>query len=1279
MAYFWQTQMSSKQPSYLDVLKQKEQEKKKINLFDFSDIKTSQPAQTKQMNFWTPMSWENITNFSDFKANIPTQTQPTQKSGFSLFPTVNAWNENIIQTFLNDSKTQPDLWSKRNAVIEMLKNWEDEAFIEDVIINKMWYTWPKPQEEQPWFLSKVWQWFTDISRNIYEWVENVWADVINVWLSAFWKEPIKPMREQLIPTWEEYKWWLLKRSVDTIWKRWTESWEILTESWEWNQTQAEWVFQWVAKVGRWILDIAWDTFMSWLSTLTPDKQKEQITNLITNIAQTEWWQQAIETAKTLSNKYKEFKTNNPRAWRNVDAIWTFIEWALEIAWVWLTWKWITKWVEKTIDLWSTWIEKKWWKQILKTPTLIKKWAETTTDVIDTWVEKVATKILGSSDWTKELFKATSPSYNTLSKNKDITKIVNNAKKADETIVKYWFKPTNTTERVKAYNDTMKKVWADIEKTRGWVSTKFDAWDIAKTIDDEIQKLSVWWVINPAIQKDITALQKQADYFRKIWKIDIPTLWNQRTLINAITDWWQTTEFWNTFSNVMKKVWWKIREIEDDIITKAWKWTTWDKLKEYWALRSIYDDIVKQDIKALRAKWMAIDESFWRIAWISEALWWIAQLFTQPKQALPTILSWWSKLLLWKTAWKLKDADFLIKTWYEKLSKTLKSNLKKNVNNVDNNISTAIKYSEKPTKISWQKQVKLLKPNQPTNVSNKPTILKPKETAPTTPLKTKPFNKSETIKKLQTLTKDNVDDVVKSITTDKTKLAQVKQVIEKYLKEYWENIKNYLWLLADDIADIVWGRVKLLWWEKAKLFDKSRWEQAKEMTKAGKSADEVWQKTWWEKWTDWKWKFEIDDSDMAIKIKQKDIDNLFTWKLSDVIDHPTLFKQYPEARNINIEFVKWLDSWWSFIEKTNTLKINADLDLMDTFKTIPHEIQHYIQSKEWFARGGSVSKHINFEWNKELDMLYSDYRKWNNYLQELKKWKEVILDKWKPYEYKLSLSKTKEMVDNLDYKINNLENNLKSEMEQKNISDYKSLAWETEARNVQSRLLKTPAERKILRPAKTEDVERKNQIIKMEWWKSMLLPTNPKQVSKSDDLISEAKKFKSADEFIKDKIEFERGWEIRVSNWEAWKWIYMFPKWSKWFKEYYVSDKNPLVYSSLKKWSKIEDLIKRQQDVKDYLNYYFNEKSSEIWKWYIKPKITNDNWWTFWDWIESYIKERWLNIDWYIVPHKGYWLPTWKQVIIKNEKALNTISDKELKQIYEQSKPKILKPKLIKAK
>ena len=73
------------------------------------------------------------------------------------------------------------------------------------------------------------------------------------------------------------------------------------------------------------------------------------------------------------------------------------------------------------------------------------------------------------------------------------------------------------------------------------------------------------------------------------------------------------------------------------------------------------------------------------------------------------LSFYFTSVLGKFYPKLKDPDFLVNEWYKKLSKTLSPKTIKNVrNNVGTNIPSATKYSNKPTKISGQKQI--IKPN-----------------------------------------------------------------------------------------------------------------------------------------------------------------------------------------------------------------------------------------------------------------------------------------------------------------------------------------------------------------------------------------------------------------------------------------------------------------------------------------------------------------------------------------------------------------------------------------
>ena len=391
-------------------------------------------------------------------------------------------------------------------------------------------------------------------------------------------------------------------------------------------------------------------------------------------------------------KYGQFREANPRLAQNIEA------WV----WIWTAFLPATKWGQAVIKAPGKAVVNTAWKiapTMKSIPKAIKKAPWVIDDAIESWVEKLATKALGSSDGTAELFKATSPSYNVLAKSKDISKIKQKAVLADKAVIDAGFVPKTTTERVSAYSNAMKKYWKEVEDARGASKVEFDAGEISKVIDDEIERLSVKWVVNPAIQWDINALLKQAEYFRWLGKIDMPTLGNQRTLINTITDWGAKTEYWDTFSAVMKKAAAKIRDAEDTVLWSVWNGKASDALWKYGALRSMYDDIVKQDIKALRAKWLPIEESFGRIAGTAELLWWIWQLVMNPKQAIPSILSGGSKVLLGKVAWKMKDSDYLIRTGYEKLLKS------KNTTNGISKWTTPVVRTNSTSTASKQKIVK----------------------------------------------------------------------------------------------------------------------------------------------------------------------------------------------------------------------------------------------------------------------------------------------------------------------------------------------------------------------------------------------------------------------------------------------------------------------------------------------------------------------------------------------------------------------------------------------
>ncbi len=86
------------------------------------------------------------------------------------------------------------------------------------------------------------------------------------------------------------------------------------------------------------------------------------------------------------------------------------------------------------------------------------------------------------------------------------------------------------------------------------------------------------------------------------------------------------------------------------------------------------------------------------------------------------------------------------------------------------------------------------------------------------------------------------------------------------------------------------------------------------------------------------------------------------KLSDVLDHEAMYKQYPELRDVNVKVVnnRPFETKAAYDPRTNTVELNKkrlDTDPEDVKSNILHEVQHAIQEKEGFATGG-YDKNMN---------------------------------------------------------------------------------------------------------------------------------------------------------------------------------------------------------------------------------------------------------------------------------------------------------------------------------
>lgn len=157
---------------------------------------------------------------------------------------------------------------------------------------------------------------------------------------------------------------------------------------------------------------------------------------------------------------------------------------------------------------------------------------------------------------------------------------------------------------------------------------------------------------------------------------------------------------------------------------------------------------------------------------------------------------------------------------------------------------------------------------------------------------------------------------------------------------------------------------------------SRLGTAQDLESQGVDAESIWTHTGWMRGNDGLWRFEIDDSEVSIKewpssntISEIDatpgIDYLYSdpilhmegaqllvgARLNTVIDHPELFKRYPDIGNIGVFRMEDLPQGaLGYFDGTNIV-VNASMPDEKALSTILHETQHAIQTLEGFANGG----------------------------------------------------------------------------------------------------------------------------------------------------------------------------------------------------------------------------------------------------------------------------------------------------------------------------------------
>lgn len=303
--------------------------------------------------------------------------------------------------------------------------------------------------------------------------------------------------------------------------------------------------------------------------------------------------------------------------------------------------------------------------------------------------------------------------------------------------------------------------------------------------------------------------------------------------------------------------------------------------------------------------------------------------------------------------------------------------------------------------------------------------------------------------------------------------------------------------------------------------------AKQMEEAKKDAKAIKMATGWEKGVDGKWRYEMPDAKIKDTIdvgggnivKRFEEDMLWTdGKLEDAVDAPKLFEAYPQLKNIKIHtdaVMNDMPSNGEYNPQTKTITIHAD-ELKYLNSILNHEIQHVIQREEGFAHGGTpeqVERDFNAakaEWKarsyafeleekaKEMGGEYNQSAVEKALIQEYKDMDmpEFIPDKEtriKGFNYFARGYADRSMDDAI--KRFRLDRFQRTDFD--SYQEYRKLAGEVEARNVEKRLGMTDEERRNSLASETEDVNRDEQIVMNGSDASYSIVKDPETIKKLD--------------------------------------------------------------------------------------------------------------------------------------------------------------------------------------
>ncbi|MBQ1983252.1 MAG: hypothetical protein II232_01320, partial [Spirochaetaceae bacterium] len=319
--------------------------------------------------------------------------------------------------------------------------------------------------------------------------------------------------------------------------------------------------------------------------------------------------------------------------------------------------------------------------------------------------------------------------------------------------------------------------------------------------------------------------------------------------------------------------------------------------------------------------------------------------------------------------------------------------------------------------------------------------------------------------------------------------------------------------------------------------------AREMELSGKSAKDIKLATGWERGVDAKWRYEIDDQEYKYDFINKSIDYIknnprytelnnkleslggdyfklteaeqeefdsildeifdnYTTKntvyLKDVLDAEELYNAYPEFKEYTVTFgyKPKHDYGGAFYKYRKHIDINmypSSWNQEEIFSILLHEIQHAIQYKENFAKGGNIEQfEEEIEKRKPItkaqEKLVEDVDFYNKNVENKEQFtlldfmkgqikfdnKEGLYDDDFIKSYLLSEEDILVAYNQNKAKLEKFKNELKKE--KSSYDKYYSLTGEVEARNVQHRMHMDSEQRRETLLAETMDIAEEEQIV-----------------------------------------------------------------------------------------------------------------------------------------------------------------------------------------------------------